>query len=146
MDECRALGGCRPGDAKVTGAGKLKAQYIVHAVGPVWQGGDHGEPVLLASCYNRALELADEHGCRRIALPSISTGAYGFPHERAAGIAVASTIAAMRAHPRVIEARFWLYNDLALALYIRTLDDRCPRDAVEAGETSGDPNWRWRPS
>ena len=85
---CRALGGCPTGAARITPGFDLPATWVVHAVGPVWRGGDHGEDELLASCYRSALALAEEHGARTIAFPAISTGAYGFPIERAARIAV----------------------------------------------------------
>jgi O-acetyl-ADP-ribose deacetylase (regulator of RNase III) len=88
LEECRGLGGCETGDAKITQGYGLPAKWVIHTVGPVWRGGSHGEDELLASCYNRALELAVEKGIREIAFPSISTGAYGFPLSRAAKIAV----------------------------------------------------------
>jgi O-acetyl-ADP-ribose deacetylase (regulator of RNase III) len=88
FEECARLGGCATGDAKSTGAGRLPARYVVHAVGPVWRGGDHGEPELLASAYRRALEVARDLGCRTIAFPALSTGIYGYPPERAAPVAV----------------------------------------------------------
>jgi O-acetyl-ADP-ribose deacetylase len=88
FEECARLGGCATGDAKSTGAGGLPARYVVHAVGPVWRGGDHGEPELLASAYRRALEVARDLGCRTIAFPALSTGIYGYPPERAAPVAV----------------------------------------------------------
>jgi O-acetyl-ADP-ribose deacetylase len=88
LDECRALAGCATGDVKATGAGRLAARFVLHAVGPVWRGGSEGEPELLASCYRRSLELAASLGCRSIAFPAISTGIYGYPAERAAIVAL----------------------------------------------------------
>jgi O-acetyl-ADP-ribose deacetylase (regulator of RNase III) len=88
--ECVTLGGCATGDAKATGAGTLPARYVVHAVGPVWRGGGHGEDDLLASAYRRSLEVAVELGCRTIAFPALSTGVYGYPVELAAPVAVAA--------------------------------------------------------
>src|SRR3954451_8651023 len=78
LRECRLLGGCATGDAKITGAGRLPAKHVIHVVGPVWHGGDQGEPEALAACYRRAIELAAGHGDRRVALPAISTGVYGY--------------------------------------------------------------------
>lgn len=86
--ECRLLGGCRTGDAKLTGGYRLPARHVIHTVGPVWRGGDHGEAALLASCYRRSLQLARTHRLRSIAFPCISTGVFGFPAEPAARIAV----------------------------------------------------------
>ena len=86
--ECRLLGGCKTGDAKITGGHNLSAKFVIHAVGPVWRGGTHGEAELLAGCYRRSLELATERGLSSIAFPAISTGAYGFPFEAAAQTAV----------------------------------------------------------
>jgi O-acetyl-ADP-ribose deacetylase (regulator of RNase III) len=88
LAECRTLGGCRTGEAKITGGYRLKARHVIHTVGPVWQGGGADEDRLLAACYASALALAKAHGVRTIAFPAISTGVYGFPPERAAGIAV----------------------------------------------------------
>jgi O-acetyl-ADP-ribose deacetylase (regulator of RNase III) len=113
LEECRALGGCATGGAKITGAGRLHAKHVIHAVGPVWRGGDQGEPELLASCYRRAIELAAQHGCRRVAFPAISAGIYGYPLEQAAAVAIRSTVAALREHPGVEEARFWLFDQRA---------------------------------
>ena len=88
LEECRTLGGCRTGEAKITKGYNLPARWVIHTVGPVWQGGTQNEDELLASCYRNSLALAREHGIRTIAFPAISTGAYGFPMERAARIAV----------------------------------------------------------
>jgi O-acetyl-ADP-ribose deacetylase (regulator of RNase III) len=88
LEECRALGGCPTGQAKITKGYKLAAKWVIHTVGPVWRDGNHGEDELLADCYRNSLALAGRHGIRTIAFPSISTGAYGFPMNRAARIAV----------------------------------------------------------
>lgn len=117
LDECRRLGGCDTGDAKITGAGRLPADHVIHAVGPVWRGGEHGEPELLASCYRRAIELAAAHGCARVAFPAISAGIYGYPLAEAAAVAITATRAALDEHPEVEEARFWLFGDDALRAF-----------------------------
>ena len=88
LEECRALGGCPTGDAKITRGYRLPARFVIHAVGPVWHGSGSNEDALLASCYRRSLEVAAGHGVRSIAFPAISTGGYGFPAERAARMAV----------------------------------------------------------
>ena len=88
LAECRTLGGCADGEAKITGGYDLPARWVIHTVGPVWHGGRHGEDETLARCYRHALALAEQHGARTIAFPAISTGAYGFPLERATRIAV----------------------------------------------------------
>jgi O-acetyl-ADP-ribose deacetylase (regulator of RNase III) len=108
LKECRSLRGCDTGDAKLTGAGRLPAQHVIHAVGPVWHGGSSGEAEQLASCYRRAIELAAEHGDRRVAFPAISAGVYGYPLDQAAEVALGATREALDAHPEVDEARFWL--------------------------------------
>jgi O-acetyl-ADP-ribose deacetylase (regulator of RNase III) len=88
LAECRTLGRCPPGEARITKGYRLKARHVIHAVGPVWDGGDAGEPELLASCYRRSLELARDHGLESMAFPAISTGIYGYPARSAAEIAV----------------------------------------------------------
>ena len=122
LEECRTLGGCETGDAKITGAGRLPVEHVIHAVGPVWHGGEEGEPELLASCYRRAIELAAEHGCARVAFPAISTGVYGYPVDRAAEVAITATREALEAHPEVREARFWLFGDAAYAAFENALN------------------------
>ncbi|MEO0683206.1 MAG: O-acetyl-ADP-ribose deacetylase [Pseudomonadota bacterium] len=88
LEECRTLGGCEPGQAKATQAYDLPAKIVIHAVGPIWRGGEADEAATLAACYRNAIALAAQHDCRSIAFPAISTGAYGFPHDQAARIAV----------------------------------------------------------
>ena len=119
LEECRALAGCETGDAKVTG--ELAAAWVVHAVGPVWHGGRGGEPELLASCYRRALALAAERGARRVALPAISTGAYGYPLADAARVALDAVSEALESHPEIEEARFWLFDRGAFEEFERAL-------------------------
>jgi O-acetyl-ADP-ribose deacetylase (regulator of RNase III) len=111
LDECRGLNGCPTGEARITGAGDLPAQHVIHAVGPVWHGGGEGERELLASAYRSAIELAAQHGDARVALPAISTGVYRFPLEEAARITIDAVREAMAANPSVTEARFWLFGD-----------------------------------
>jgi O-acetyl-ADP-ribose deacetylase (regulator of RNase III) len=90
LDECRKLGGCPTGEARITGGHALRARWVIHTVGPVWQGGDRGEDALLASCYQASLALATEHGVASVAFPAISCGVYGFPAPRACRIALAA--------------------------------------------------------
>ena len=114
LAECRRLGGCETGDAKITGAGRLPVRHVIHAVGPVWHGGGRGEPELLASCHHRAIALAGVHDCRVVAFPAISTGVYGYPLAEAAQVALAATAEALERHAGVEEARFWLFDRGAL--------------------------------
>jgi O-acetyl-ADP-ribose deacetylase (regulator of RNase III) len=113
-EACRALGGCATGDAKATPAFALPARWVIHAVGPVWRGGGHGEAEQLAACYRRALEVADELGARSVAFPAISTGVYGYPKAEAAAVAV-DTIG--QASTRVELVRLVAFDEETRALY-----------------------------
>ena len=117
MEECRRLGGCPTGDAKATGAGNLPARYVVHAVGPVWEGGGAGEPELLASAHRRSIEVADGLGCESVAFPAISTGVYGYPIERAARVALPAAVAAAEAAEYVSRVIFVLFSNSDLAAF-----------------------------
>jgi len=118
LEECRRLGGCPTGDAKLTGGGRLPARHVIHTVGPVYRDGRHGEPDLLASAYRRSLEVAVEHHLRSIAFPSISTGAYRFPIAEAAPIALRTVVGFLEEHPGQLDVvRFVLYGARDLAVY-----------------------------
>ena len=121
LEECRLLGGCETGDAKVTTAGRLSARHVIHTVGPVWHGGEAAEAELLASCHRRALELAAELGCASVAFPAISTGVYDYPVELAAPVAVAAVREAL--HSPVELVRFVLFGDESLAAFTRALGE-----------------------
>jgi O-acetyl-ADP-ribose deacetylase (regulator of RNase III) len=118
---CRRLGGCDTGDAKITDGFRLPANYVIHTVGPVWRGGGDDENGLLASCYRRSLELAERHGIRTIAFPSISTGAYGFPFERATTIAVDTVRHMLDDKVSIERVVFVCFGADALATYLRLL-------------------------
>lgn len=118
LAECRRLGGCGTGDAKITGAGRLKSRYVIHAVGPVWQDGASGEPELLARAYARVLDLAAEHGARSVAFPSLSTGAYRFPIRTAAPIALRTVVDGATSRPGAFDLlRFVLFSQGDLQVY-----------------------------
>jgi len=120
--ECRRIGGCATGDAVVTGAGDLPARYVIHAVGPIWQGGTHDEELLLASCYERTLELAREHGCRTVAFPAISTGIYGYPAQLAAPVSLTAVAEALVRLPVIEKVFFVLAEQGMLETYRKELD------------------------
>ena len=116
VHECRLLGGCKTGDAKITGGYRLRARHIIHTVGPVWRGGTSGEPELLASCYRRSIQVADANGVRTIAFPSISTGIYGYPVELAASVAISTVREALEG--REIQAlTFCCFSESDLRVY-----------------------------
>ncbi len=116
-EECRQLGGCAPGDAKLTRGYRLPARYVIHTVGPIWRGGTQGEDETLASCYRRTLEVAHHHGIRTIAFPSISTGAYGFPVERACRIALRELPAGLHRYPDIERVRIVCYDEYTYRCY-----------------------------
>ena len=121
LAECRALGGCRTGDAKITQGYKLKAKHVIHTVGPVWNGGKRGEPDLLAACYRSSLKLALEHKLKTIAFPAISCGVYGYPLEQAVKIAVHETSSFAAKHPQIEKIIFACFDQAALDAYNREL-------------------------
>jgi O-acetyl-ADP-ribose deacetylase (regulator of RNase III) len=121
LEECRKLGGCETGDAKITRGYRLPARHVIHAVGPVWSGGKSGEPDLLASCYRRALQLAASQGVATIAFPSISTGVYGYPIERAARVAIDTVKAATGGSSKIDEVTFCCFSERDLDVYLALL-------------------------
>jgi O-acetyl-ADP-ribose deacetylase (regulator of RNase III) len=120
LDECRALGGCQTGQARITRGYRLPARSVIHTVGPVWRGGGSGEADLLASCYRSSLALAREHGLRTIAFPAISTGIYGYPIDQATGIALGETKRFVEANPDALdEVVFVCFGQPAYDTYVR---------------------------
>ena len=117
LAECRGIGGCPTGEARVTGGYNLPAIHVIHTVGPVWHGGTANEDALLASCYRSSLEAAAARGLRTIAFPSISTGLYAFPKERAAGIAVRQVLESLDAHPGIEKVCFVTFSDRDHSIY-----------------------------
>ena len=120
VHECRLLGGCKTGDAKITGGYRLPARYIIHTVGPVWRGGTSGEPELLASCYRRSIEVAGTNGVRTIAFPSISTGIYGYPVELAARVAISTVREALEGR-EIQVVTFCCFSESDLRVYEEAL-------------------------
>lgn len=121
LEECRTLGGCETGSAKITRGYKLKARHVIHAVGPVYRDGKHGEPALLASAYRASLELASQNKLSSIAFPAISTGVYGYPMEGAAHIGFRTIIDFLNEHPEIKLVRYVLYDARALEVHQRVL-------------------------
>jgi O-acetyl-ADP-ribose deacetylase (regulator of RNase III) len=119
--ECRMLHGCKTGDAKITKGYRLKAAHVIHTVGPVWNGGTTGEDDQLASCYRRSIELCSQHALSSVAFPAISTGIYRFPADRAAKIAVHTTVDALSAAPTVRHVIFCCFSDESAALHTDVL-------------------------
>jgi O-acetyl-ADP-ribose deacetylase (regulator of RNase III) len=115
LEACRELGGCPTGEARITPGFRLPAKWVIHAVGPVWRGGNDGEDEMLARCYRNSLALASRHAIRTLAFPQISTGAYGFPMRRAAAVAIAEISAYVLKQPDIDEVRCVCFSDDAFA-------------------------------
>lgn len=122
LAECRALGGCETGRAKITRGYRLPARYVIHAVGPIWRGGSHGEPELLASAYRESLRLAVEHEARTVAFPAISCGVYGYPVSDAAHIAVSEVRRFLQADARIDRVTLTCFGPPVLDAYLRAIE------------------------
>lgn len=122
LNECRMLHGCRTGEAKMTGGYRLPARYVIHTPGPVWNGGTKNEEQLLKNCYQNSLRLALENGCRSVAFPSISTGIYRFPLEKASKIAVETILEFLKEHPRM-EVQMVCFDERTMAYYQRAFEE-----------------------
>lgn len=123
LAECRMLHGCKTGQAKITRGYRLPAKYVIHTPGPVWNGGGKGEEELLRSCYENCLKLAVENGCRTVAFPSISTGIYHFPLEKASVIAVDTILTFCEVHPDLLEVQMVCFDDRTKRYYEEALED-----------------------
>jgi O-acetyl-ADP-ribose deacetylase (regulator of RNase III) len=126
LEECRKIGGCPPGEARITNGGRLKARYVIHTVGPIYYGGQSGESQTLANAYHNSLALASQHGIQSLAFPSISTGAYGYPIEKAAAIALRTVMEYLQAHREVELVRFVLFGQAAYDAYRKALEGLVP--------------------
>ena len=124
LAECRTLGGCETGEAKITGAYRLPCRYVIHTVGPIWHGGGRREAELLANCYRNSLQLAADRGIRTIAFPSVSTGVYSYPLDEAAGIAVRAAVDFVNVNPDAIDEIVWvLFDPVTKAAYDKALEN-----------------------
>lgn len=121
LTECRKIGGCPPGEARITTGGRLKAKYVIHTVGPIYQDGQWDEAEILASAYHSSLELASQRGIKTVAFPSISTGAYGYPIQLAAPIALRTVMQYLQSHPDIELVRFVLWGSRAYQTYEKAL-------------------------
>jgi len=126
LEECRTLGGCDTGDAKITTGGRLPARHVIHTVGPVYRDGRHGEPELLASCHRRSLEIASAHGLKTISFPAISCGVYGYPIPDAARIALRTVGDYLKAHPEISQVRFILFGESTRRLFEDAMQELWP--------------------
>lgn len=122
LAECRTLGGCKTGEAKITKGYNLPAKHVIHTPGPVWHGGNKNEPALLASCYRSCLELASENGCKTVDFPSISTGVYHFPLEKASEIAIRSIAEYLYEHPEIERVRMVCFDERTKKYYDSALE------------------------
>ena len=122
LTECRTLGGCKTGEAKITKGYKLPAKYVIHTPGPVWHGGSRGEPELLRSCYRSCLELASENGCKTVDFPSISTGVYHFPLDKASQIAIRAISEYLFEHPEIERVRMVCFDERTKEYYENALE------------------------
>lgn len=123
LEECKTLGGCKTGGAKITKGYNLPARFVIHTVGPVWRGGGHGEEDLLENCYSNSLSLALENHLKTVAFPSISTGAYGYPIEKAAQIAVKTVAEFLKEHSEIDKVIFVLFSERDLKIYQKLLSE-----------------------
>lgn len=122
LEECRTLNGCKTGEAKITKGYKLPAKYVIHTPGPVWHGGSRNEPQLLASCYRSCLELASEYNCKTVDFPSISTGVYSFPLDKASVIAIKAIAEYMYEHPEIERVRMVCFDERTREFYEKALE------------------------
>jgi O-acetyl-ADP-ribose deacetylase (regulator of RNase III) len=133
VEECRGLGGCLTGEAKITKGYRLPARFVIHTVGPVWNDGQQGEDEMLASCYRQSLACAQSHGIKTIAFPAISTGTYGFPLARATLIAVKTVIAHLTRSPLIEKVVFVCHSDRELQMYLDAVNELAEEPAAAAG-------------